>query len=148
MMSQMLYEALWLVYAFLDMDEGTWSWTQSKGQKRGYDEMTIMGVLFSPHTIYFGNRALDGDREEIHGCLWAGRPHRHSKAGHPYQELANILTFVVIIMIWVFFYFWNSRRKRILKTTLRRYRNDYSSVAGSCNCMLSVVLYLNKFIWR
>lgn len=104
----MFYEAFWLVYAFLDMDEGTWSWTQSKGQKRGYNEMTIMGVLFSPHTIYFDNRALDGGREEMHGCLQAGGPRRRSKVGCPYEELANILSFVVIIIVWGFFCFWKT----------------------------------------
>lgn len=137
MISQMLYEAFWLLYAFRDTDEGTWNWTQIKGQKRGYDEMTIMGVLFFPYSIYFGNRALDGGREEIHCFLWAGRHCRHSKVGCSYEELANILSFVVIIILWVFFLFLkNSRRRRILKATVRRDRSDYSSVVGSCSVWL------------
>lgn len=135
----MFYEAFWLLYAFLDMDEGTWSWTQIKGQKRGYDDMTIMEVLFSPYGIYFDNRALDGSREEIHCFLWAGRHCRRSKVGRPYEEFASILSFVVVIILWVFFLFLkNSRRKGILKTTVRRDRSDYSSVVASCSIWLTL----------
>lgn len=148
MMSQRFYEAFWLQYAFLDVDEGTWSRTQSKGQKRGCDELTIMGGLFSPLVFILVIEFLAvAEKRFMAAC-----EHEGITGVARWAPIWRVGQYSFICCdndgLRFFLFSKNSRRKRILIIPLRRYCSDYFLVDGSCNCAPYVILHLNNFIWK
>lgn len=100
------------MYAFLDMDEGTWSWSQTKGQKRGYIETTIMGVLFSPLELLLIMELLMMAEERFGDPC--GQEGLAGTAGSDacMEQLADIPAIGRIITLWGFSCIWESAGER------------------------------------